>query len=409
MPFFAHKDFLASYSRANEVAQGTRSIFEFDQPLSHLVQVINLKLISPIVPHSKLPLQKEYEWPYEAKIPNTGIVHRALFMFKLPYLLFELATLFVLGKILVSQGVKGDTGVKGKVSSIAQLIKLWMLNPLIIFTFYIYGRYDAFVFFVLALVLLLLKKQKNYLAATMLGAAVLFRVYPLMLVPIFVLIVGKTWAERIKYLLLISLPYATWLLVKMVLGVGLKEATWLVSGPHQSFMYSFAFELAQGFKIYPFFLGYFGLLVWLFLQSSNNQNLLRKTHRVGESASFAKYSLVTLLLFLSLSTFLPNYPVWVFPFLVLFLVDNPNLKKLHTLQILSFAMILPFWNNPLFLRLLSPVSEQAFYNFPVQGLVSLIYPAEKVINLGKTLFTTVSLFMVWELLKPVQSGSKNET
>jgi len=372
MPFAAHKDFLASYSRANEISQGERSLFEFDQPLSHLIQVVNLKIFSPLLPQDKLPLQENYQWPYEARIPKFDIVHRALFIFKIPYLLFELGAVWVLAKLLKNK--------KDKLS----LVKFWMVNPLLIFTLYIYGRYDAFCFFTLSLVLLTLKQKKNYLSALLLGVSVLFRMYPLLFVPVFVLLIGDTLKNKTKLLSLAFLPYATWLILKFILGSGAQEFSWVVSGPHQSFLYSFAFTLDQGFIIYPFFASYFALLIWLWLKKP--------------LISFGRISLIIVLLFLSLSVFLPNYPVWMFPFLALFLVGSGSLKKLHLLQIIAFVMILPFWNNPLFLRLFAPISERALLDFPVRGLVSVIYPAQKVINLGKTIFSVSSLFMVYELL-----------
>lgn len=386
MPFTAHKDFLASYDRALMVLQGKASIFEYDQPLSILMQAVNLKIFSPLLPADKLPLEEEYTWPYTTIIPKSPITNRVIFLFKLPYLLFELGTLFLLLKLVAIPKGKKYLDQKGVLFT-----KLWMLNPLLIFTFYIYGRYDSFTFFVLAAALLALAKKKELFAATLLGVSLIFRVYPVLLVPVFLLSVGSSWKERLKHFLVILMPYAGWLMLKQLFFTASSELSWLTGGAHQALLYSFSLTLDQGFIIYPFFLAYFTFLTWLWIRG--------KKAAENSALDFSRGSLIVVFLFLALSVFLPNYPVWVFPFLILFIVQSEKLRKLHYLQIVAFLMILPFWNNPLFLRLLTPISERAFLDFPVRGLVSLIYPAQKVIDLGRTLFTAVSLFMAYLLLK----------
>ena len=126
MPFSGHKDFLASYARSNQIVKNATNIFSYNQPLSHIVQAVNLKIFSPLLPEDKLPIYQEYHWPYEAAIPHFEIVHRAFFVFKLPYLFFELLALWLLVKI-----------VKDKAQKIS-LVKIWMLNPLVIRSHYIF-------------------------------------------------------------------------------------------------------------------------------------------------------------------------------------------------------------------------------------------------------------------------------
>ncbi|MFH1896256.1 MAG: hypothetical protein ABH814_02140 [bacterium] len=380
MPFSAHKDFLASYSRASMIVQGKATPFDFSQPLGHLLQALDLKVFEFALPPGKLPIYPEFSYPYPETFFQKEIIHRAFFLFKLPYLLCELGALLVILKL----GLKKEQSVR--------LVKFWMLNPLLIFTFYIYGRYDSLSILMLAVTLLAIARKRYSMSALFLGISMLVRVYTVLLLPVFGLLFGKSLKDKAKLLVISLAPYALWMGLSAVCGGGSSEEwQWLASGPHQGFLFGWSFTLGQEMEIYPFFAGYFGFLIWLVLKG---QSIFKDRVR-----DFSTLSLVVILLYLSLSFFLANYPVWLFPFIALPAVFNRDLPKLHCLQILAFLMILPYWNNPLFLRLFTAVSERAFFDFPIRGLVSLIYPAQKIVGLGRTLFSVASWYMIWLLLK----------
>ncbi|MDZ7836842.1 MAG: hypothetical protein U5N58_02255 [Actinomycetota bacterium] len=103
---------------------------------------------------------------------SSPIFFRTLFMLKIPYLLLELATVLLLLQL-----------IRQRKYTMA-FLKFWMFNPVIIYAVYIFGRYEIYIYFLLALSLYFGISKKNfYLSGLFLGMSVVSRAYTFFLIP----------------------------------------------------------------------------------------------------------------------------------------------------------------------------------------------------------------------------------
>jgi hypothetical protein len=120
---------------------------------------------------------------------------RTLFIFKLPYLIFDLGIAWFLFQMLKSDRKKSLLS-----------LKLWMLNPFVLHNCYALGQVDlANAFFVIAAIygIYLLsesatQQRRRYLPIVLLSLGVLTKIFPIILVPFAILLIGDTFKERLK-------------------------------------------------------------------------------------------------------------------------------------------------------------------------------------------------------------------
>lgn len=106
---------------------------------------------------------------------NDPNIYRHLFFFKLPYLLFDLATAAVIWRFVEEPRAK----------RIALL--LWLFNPLTLFSTYIFGRFEVISLFFMAMCALQLKYDRVFLASVMFAIALQCREINLLFTPFLLL------------------------------------------------------------------------------------------------------------------------------------------------------------------------------------------------------------------------------
>jgi len=181
MPFFAHVDIYSEYRRVFYVLQNglllensyryvTFSIELIFAAFSQLFINITDGLFHLTDPKNSTSSLADYH--YFLNDPN---IFRHLFFFKLPYLIFDIATAIVIWRFID----------KPEHKRIAVL--LWLFNPVTLFATYIFGRFEVFGLFFLALTALQLKQDRLLLASVMFGLALLCREINLLFAPFLLL------------------------------------------------------------------------------------------------------------------------------------------------------------------------------------------------------------------------------
>lgn len=128
-----------------------------------------------------------------ANILTDHQLFRALFFFKVPYLICD----FIIGFALY-QLLKED-----KRKAFIALI-IWALNPFVLQSIYALGQLDIIVTMFIILSVLAIKMKRPYLAVTCLSLGGGVKIIPLVLIPLVVFILGRDFKEKIK-LALVSL------------------------------------------------------------------------------------------------------------------------------------------------------------------------------------------------------------
>ena len=181
MPFFAHVDLYSEYRRVFYVLQNGLFLEN-----SYRYVTFNIELafaafsqlfidITDGLFHLSDPTQSTSsltDYHFFLADPN---IYRHLFFFKLPYLIFDVATACVIWRFVD----------KPELQRIAVL--LWLFNPVTIFATYIFGRFEVFGLFFLAMTALQLKQDRVLMASLMFGLALLCREINLLFAPFLLL------------------------------------------------------------------------------------------------------------------------------------------------------------------------------------------------------------------------------
>lgn len=145
---------------------------------------------------------------YIRAAPNPSL-QRDIFLAKLPYLIFDIASVLVLIKI-----------VKRKILPKSAII-LWLFNPVSLYSTYLMGQFDIIpTFFILTGFLML--KRRIVLGFLLLGLAAGFKNYAFLFIIPSAIIYGSSNKERIRLISVSIAPYLIFLLPTFI--VNYKEA-----------------------------------------------------------------------------------------------------------------------------------------------------------------------------------------
>lgn len=115
-----------------------------------------------------------------------GELYYQLARMKAPFLALEAASAWLIYKTLE------------KYPNAASVLPAWALNPVLIFSTAVMGQFRALTVFWTVLTLFLLSRDRRMAAAASLACLALTETYPALLIPFFILCVGRTWRERVR-------------------------------------------------------------------------------------------------------------------------------------------------------------------------------------------------------------------
>lgn len=390
MPFFAHDDIFAEHRRAERiVCQGVN-------PLSYSSWGVRLlesgftTLFTPFVSCDNLAqIQKS----------NTDIdnLNRMLFFFKLPYLLFEVGYWWLMYRLFQNKNQE-----KKKI-----LVLFLALNPVIIYSVYMFGRFESYNLFLSALILFLLSRydkslQKKFifLSTFVLAIILIIRFSYLLLIPAFIMSFGVATFPGALFILSFIVSFLVLKLPSMLFATQstiFPEAAGIASGAHQNYVYHAGVSSAQH-TIYIFFLLFSVIFVW-WLQNES------KLSKFSAQTKLALFSAATLLSFYATTYFHPQYFTWIMPFFAVLMV-NDKTKFLWK----SFWYLLPFyfiyilsWGNAAAFALASPIS--VVFNHIEPSWFLPILELDKWVNIARTFLTGFCLYWIYFLLKNYEKNS----
>jgi len=299
MPFFAHVDFLSEYSRIyRSIQQGNPFLFP-SRALVTLIEWITLVCVAPLLPENGAflmlddPLQPTARLQdYFLFVSDPGI-YRTLFLLKLPYLAFDVATALVLARMLQSSPRR------------RMAISLWLFNPMTIYAFYVFGRYESIALFFIAWTLSLLHRNQFLGAAFAFGLAIHCREIIWMYVPLFVLALwrdlnaNKALRKTLVCISLVLISLGLTVVIRWLFG-GASPLS--VSGRSESDFGHALFGMQIGWML-PFFMGYALVCVWLWETQTRSPMV-----RFGIAANAV---LIGVFLF---ATHSAHYPSWMMVF-----------------------------------------------------------------------------------------------
>lgn len=269
-----------------------------------------------------------FDWGPE-RIFNPRIF-RYLFVLKIPYLILDIITAFLLTQFFKEKKQK------------QKVFLFWLFNPILLYAIYGLGNFDILPSLLVLLAVLLVLKNKKGLGGLTLGIAVAFKTYPLLFLPFLAILGGKKTKDRIKIFVLGLIPYSLTCL-PFLNSIAFRQSV-LFSGLSQR-LFIAAVPLGFGENLIIFI----AALTFLFFLAF---------HRFSaQKEKIISFFLAILLLAFSLSHFHPQWIIWILPFLTIVLVRKPSLLFPQTIFYLAFLGVVFLFNDRAqLLGLLSPIN-----------------------------------------------------
>lgn len=290
-----------------------------------------------------------------------------LLLLKLPYLIFDLLTGFVLLKLFNSE----------KKSLVA--FTLWIFNPINLYATYMMGQFDVIVAFFIILSIYFAVKNKLEWAALALGGGIAFKLSPIFLV-IPLIIFGRSYFDRFKLLALSLLPYL--LSIIPYLPSRSFRATALFANQSSKSLYaSISVSGGESIILFPAFLLFFYLSIWS----------LRKETELW------KLCLIPLLLFFIFTHYHPQWLIWVVPLLILDLVTTGFKNILPSVLIfVSWFASLFFFDPSLTLGIFSPIVP-TLHNTPgIWTILNISVDYNLARSIIQTVFVSAASYLIYQ-------------
>jgi len=382
LPFLYMRDMLSIYQRAAETVFTGNFGSDFHQMITGFIHSAYLFIIKSVVPAiSELSpiLLNEDTWKSWVDFNGTYNVFTAVALFKILYLIFDLGCMFLILRLSF------DDEPEKRLRS----FKFWMFNPIVIFVLYIFASDDIIAVFAVLAALLLAKKNRKYWAIAVLAVSIAIKFFPVMILPLFVFYLARSKKD-----------YA----VLSLVGISGLAAVEIFS--HFYFKSSLIFTLLNtqffGYILWPklelwpgghgsifIFIAVYIIIILSFL------HIKKKSFDL-----LLNYGAMIYLTFLSLCFFHPQYILWVIPFLMIIFVRRKPLVYYHWIQFVLLLILLLYWSPHANVFMLAPVDHNFFRELPVlNSIIRLFYDDANFVNIFRSIFTGVSLWMIYLIYK----------
>jgi hypothetical protein len=336
MPFFYHPDIKSQLFHMQYLSHGVTNIYDFvDKNRSHLPYTniyvylpttyyffgsVNF-ILSPLYPHDL------YTWLNDWGANQNNYHNMMFFMLvlKLPYLIFDLLTGYILYKIYNNK----------------KILYFWFFNPISIYLIYILGNFDIIPAFLTLLSFYFIKNNKQFWSYLAIGFAIALKMYPIMFLPLLLFYDKKNIFKNIKYAVVSLLP-----LILSILPFIKQQSfydSFIGSGLTQKIL---EYKIG-GLPIFP--ICFILILINYFFSKSKYKFEIAMTQ--------------TFLIFIGFVNFHPQWIMWFFPFIIILLIDSKKINWTFFIFffLLIFCYIFLFDDNFLFWGHLVPI-DPAFAN-----------------------------------------------
>ncbi len=411
MPLFASPDAMVTAWVSTVLLSRGQLILSNDPPPIFYVHAAVFGLFRPLIPGNitdfflnSPSFTPPSLFPYLA-LRQPGIAVE-ITLLKLPYLAFDLGVAILLLWVVKDPG-RAMTAMK-----------LWAFNPVAIFTSYFMGQFDVVPVFFVLLGFYYYRMERPTASTLALALAILFKIFAIFIAPVFLILYwhrGKDLRTRVRTAALVSLftvlALGSLFLISALQPVYYDPANMAVSGDYRNGFFGTTLynrgvpsqPLAQGILT---FLGFSARLATtpgstdaiLLLPLAYLVLLLGLVYlRRGSFPHLWSATTVLFLLLYGLSSFHPQWFLWGQPFLlVMAALDRRRRIPLYSLLVGLFFVYLLNWDNGLTTVPLIPVIPGAAnWVGPLELINQAGYPAITIVNLGRSLFSGLCLFLAY--------------
>lgn len=313
---------------------------------------------------------------------RSSIAMRTLFVLKLPYLFFEILFIPVAFKIFINNRER------------LWFFALWWLNPLILYSTYVWGRYDIYAIFLILISLYYARQKRDIQSLIFLGAAIACRESFVLVLPLYLMYFHRKYTKLIIGIFITFIPVILSLIIFNVL---------------KSFNYDTTSSLAVDSTIYSFSADYIlkSTLGSSWLEVSPVIVLLplfyyfyyKKKQKSFLSLVYSSSSV--LIVFLSLSYIHAHYLSWLVPFLFYMIIFNKKLLWLIIVYLFfSFLYFDAYFGANISLAMFRPLNFEFFSNIgSIADTLFLTIRKGNLLIVLNTIRLTLAGIIVYLLLK----------
>ncbi len=270
---------------------------------------------------------------------NSPNIFSSVLLFKTPYFIFE-ALIFITGwKMIESDSAKKNFAF------------LMAINPLIIYSTYLFGQFDLLpAYFLFVAGFFALQKGREHLGSIALACGFMSKIFPIIFFPFYLLVAAQSIKNAIKLILYFIAPI---LVIYSVL--------YMINGDSIFFLlkkFSYNLNTTQSIKhliIRLFQATTYGIICWhaFFVARKQISYLL-----------LAKYFLaIYMAAHWGLSVHSTHYFIWHIPFFILLASFAPEWEK-RMYILLAIVFLAGLRDRTSFIGLLAPLNPELFLSFP---------------------------------------------
>lgn len=400
MPFFAHVDL---FSEARRLFFVLENGYYFDQGHRLVVYYIEMAFtafstlfidVTDGLFHLEDPTQSTSDIVDYGFFLSDHNIYRHLFFFKLPYLLFDIATALVIWRFID----------KPEHKKIALLI--WLFNPITLFATYIFGRFEVISLFFLAVTAWQLKYHRIFFASFMFAVSLHCREINLLFAPFFLLAIIDFKDHFIKNTVVISTSIAiialTFLLPAWLIKVSGGNLMLFVDPNATSGDDAFQKMLSLGYYwFYPIIIALSALAIYAW-------EIGDKPH----SERFVICAALAICIYFGFNVHSVHYAAWIvlFPVMAIQFDKKMGLPFVALCGVWIAMWLLKTDNGVFTLFLAAPLSTDFigtghFPSFFQQHLASDTLSLHQLIQIVRSLFLVVMGFFAYRLLRNKFKGA----
>jgi hypothetical protein len=271
MPFTVSADLLAVYWRSHLIAYEGQVFSTYLVNMgAHYLHAVSLRLFGVFLPPAEQVWTQPWWWSDSAglsaqiqrELSTSEHVHATLFGLKLPYLIADLASGVLIVALVAGAGVvagrrTGGGAIDVPTGADPRLVRrawaFWMLSPIGLYASFVFGRYEALAVVFVVGALLCVERDRPWWGAVLLGIAVTMRGYPLLLVPVFALVVFRRPVAQAAWAGVAVLPFLLVMASNRLLAGTVGELARLQDFATGSTFFAYTIPIDGDGQLYVFF------------------------------------------------------------------------------------------------------------------------------------------------------------
>lgn len=256
-----------------------------------------------------------------ASMISDPYINRYIFLFKFPYLLFEFGILYLIYKYFKKNSL---------------FPKLWMLSIPLIYSVYMFGRFETIPLFFLVLTSYFFLEGQHNFGFIAFAFLLVSRPFFLILIPFFLIILVKRKSK---------LNYIVWPAGIFLFYFFRDRVLELVQSQFGLYVTTF---LHPKIKI-PIFLIIYLFLLYKMIKEKDKDFMV-----------FIKYSSLCIIFYVTLCFWHPQYFTWAVPFLIYYSLNSPKRIRALTLVSVFYIVTLFNWGGETTVLIFSPLDYDFF-------------------------------------------------